>query len=62
VVFEENEEWEWDKQHESTTICEPEWEDGENVIWEGSPVVEEVVNAQLEESLVTNQETYEGLV
>ena len=61
VVFEENEEWEWDK-HESTDICELEWEDDEKVVSEESPVEEDVANAQSEESLVTNQETSKGLV
>ncbi|RZB81553.1 18.5 kDa class I heat shock protein [Glycine soja] len=62
VVFEENEEWEWEKQHESTNICELEWEDDENVVSKESPIEEDVVDAQPEESLVTNQETSEGLV
>ena len=62
MVFEENEEWEWEKQHESTDTCELEWEDDEKVVSKESPVEEDVADAQLEESLVTNQETSEGLV
>jgi len=56
VVFEENKEWKWDNQHESTAKCELEWEDGENVVSEEFPVEEDVVDEQLEESFATNQE------
>nr|KYP63615.1 Retrovirus-related Pol polyprotein from transposon TNT 1-94 [Cajanus cajan] len=59
VVFAENEAWEWNN-HESTTICELEWEDDDKVVSEESPV-EDVADAQPEESLTINQDTSEAL-
>ena len=57
VVFEECEEWEWDKQHDSAVTWELEWEDDEQAVTEESLVEEDVANTRSEESLTTNQET-----
>ncbi|KAL0288213.1 UNVERIFIED_CONTAM: Retrovirus-related Pol polyprotein from transposon TNT 1-94 [Sesamum calycinum] len=65
VVFEESEEWELDKQHESTILCEFECEDDEEVVTrddDAENVIEEHCveddTAELEESPVPTQETF----
>lgn len=62
MVFEESEEWEWDKKHQSAIMCELEWEDDERAVTEEFPVEEDVAAAQPEESIATNQEASPGHV
>ncbi|KAL0405993.1 UNVERIFIED_CONTAM: Retrovirus-related Pol polyprotein from transposon TNT 1-94 [Sesamum latifolium] len=64
VVFEESENWVWDKEHESAILCELEWEDDAEVVTreDDAEIVTEEPSVEddtveSEESLVTNQET-----
>ncbi|GMI66249.1 hypothetical protein HRI_000294200 [Hibiscus trionum] len=54
VIFEENEKWEWEKQHEADILCDLEWEDDvvEEPRGEGNDV-----DAQILASPTINQET-----